>query len=190
MDRGGRVLSVNSAAQSIFHQLAIYDGFETDLSSSGEMSAALGYIARQLRAIFGNRDETSIDAAQPVVRIYSHRSGVMLRMRGFITNLGKNGGHLAVMIEPGETNSLLRQRLSARYQLSRRQADVLMLLRSGASNKQIAELLATSRSALKSSLGELRLKLDLSDRCSLRDIAPVISLNSLRANGPTTVGAT
>jgi transposase/DNA-binding NarL/FixJ family response regulator len=178
MDRAGKALSLNSAAQSLFHQFAMYDGLETGLSNRGEISAALCYVARLLQAIFGNRDETSIEAGQPVVRIYSHRSGATLRLRGFASDLGENGGHLTVLIELGETAALQRQRLSARYQLSRRQADIMMLLRSGANNKQIAERLATSRSALKSSLRELRLKLDLSDRSSLREVAAARSLAS------------
>ncbi|MBV8362525.1 MAG: hypothetical protein JO189_32030 [Deltaproteobacteria bacterium] len=178
MDRGGKVLSMNSAAQSLFHQFAMYDGLETGLSNRGEISAALRYIARMLQAIFGNCDETSIEAGQPFVRIYSHRSGATLRLRGFASDLGENGGHLTVLIELGETAALQRQRLSARYQLSQRQADILMLLRSGANNKQIAERLGMSPSALKSSLRELRLKLDLSDRSSLREVAAARSFMS------------
>jgi DNA-binding NarL/FixJ family response regulator len=46
-----------------------------------------------------------------------------------------------------------------------------MLLRRGASNRQIAERLGTSSSALKSSFRELRFKLDLSDQPSLRQFA-------------------
>jgi len=181
MDRAGTVLSLNSAAHSLFHQFAMYDGLETDLSNSSETSAALRYIARLLQAIFGNRDDTSIETVQPIVRIYSHRSGATLRLRGFASDLGENGGHLTVLIELGETAALQRQRLSARYQLSQRQADIMMLLRSGTNNKLIAEQLGTSSSALKSSLRELRLKLDLSDRSSLREVAVTRSLVSGRS---------
>jgi hypothetical protein len=53
----------------------------------------LRYITRQLRVIFGNKDETSIEAGQPIVRIYSHRSGAILRLRGLVSDLGENGGH-------------------------------------------------------------------------------------------------
>ena len=98
----------------------------------------------------------------------------ILRLRGFASDLGENGGHFTVLIELGETENLLQQRLSSRYQLSWRQARLLMLLRGGASNKEIAERLDASRSALKSSLRELRLKLDLKDQSSLCEFARVI----------------
>lgn len=175
MDRAGKVLSVNRAAQSLFGQFAMYEGRGTELSRDGGISAALCYIASQLRAIFGHRDDISVEAEQPVIRIYSHRSGGMLRLRGFVSDLGDNRGHLTVLIELGETESLMRQRLASRYQLSRRQAELLMLLRRGVGNKEIAKGLSVSPSALKSALRELRLKLDLSDRTSLREFARVIS---------------
>ncbi|MBV8054772.1 MAG: helix-turn-helix domain-containing protein [Deltaproteobacteria bacterium] len=184
MDRTGRVLSLNKAANALFRQFAIYDNWGTRVAANGGLSAALRYIARQLRAIFGNRDETSIEAGQPVVRIYSHRSGAILRLRGLISDLGENGGHFTVLIELGETESLLRLRLSSRYQLSRRQAELLMLLRRGINNKEIAERLDAGRLALKSSLRELRLKLALSDRTSLREFARVISPYSMSAPPP------
>jgi DNA-binding CsgD family transcriptional regulator len=102
------------------------------------------------------------------------KSTRILHLRGLASDLGENGGHFTVLFELEETENLLQQRLSSRYQLSRRQAKLLMLLRGGASNKEIAERLDASRSALKSSLRELRLKLDLKDHSSLREFARVI----------------
>jgi DNA-binding CsgD family transcriptional regulator len=174
MNRDGKVLSMNRAAQSLFLQFAIYDGWRTDLSRDGGLSAALCYIASQLRSIFGHREETSLEAGQPVVRIYSHCSGAILRLRGFVSDLGANHGHVTVLIELGETENLLRERLASCYQLSRRQVELLMLLRRGVGNKEIARRLCVSAPALKSSLRELRLKLDLSDLSSLREFARVI----------------
>jgi hypothetical protein len=133
MDRDGKVLSINRAARSLFHQFAIYDGRGTGFSINRGLSEEFGRIAHQLRIIFGRRDETCIEAPQPIVKIYSHRSGATLRLHGFASDLSEHGGHFTVLIELGETENLLRQRLSARYHLSQRQAELLMLLRRGAS---------------------------------------------------------
>ena len=72
MDRAGKVLSINKAEQSLFHQFARYDGCETESAIDGGLSEAFDYMARQLRVIFGNRDDTCIETRQPIVRIYSH----------------------------------------------------------------------------------------------------------------------
>jgi DNA-binding NarL/FixJ family response regulator len=80
-------------------------------------------------------------------------------------------GIFSILIELGETEHLLRRRLAIRYALSPRQAELLMPLRHGANRGQIAELLQMSPSALKASLRELRLKLDLSDSVALRRFA-------------------
>jgi len=174
MDCTGKVLSINRAAQSLFHQFSIYEGSGIGSAVKGGLSQTFDHIARQLRVIFGNQDQACLDAQQPIIRIYSHCSGATLRLRGFASDVTENGGHFTVLIELGETEQLLRQRIAARYNLSRRQAELLMLLRRGTNNKEIAELLSASRSALKSSLRELRLKLDLGGGSSLREVARLI----------------
>jgi transposase/DNA-binding CsgD family transcriptional regulator len=178
MDYAGRVLSVNRMAQSVFRQFAVYDGWTTATAHDDAPSAPFSYIACQLRAIFGSREEINLDAEQPVARIYSHGSGAMLRLRGFISDLGDSRGHFTVLIELGETESLLRQRLLSRYRLSQRQADLLMFLRQGVGNRDIARRLSIRPPALKSSLRELRFKLDLPGRSSLREFARSIAARS------------
>jgi transposase/DNA-binding CsgD family transcriptional regulator len=168
MNWRGKVLSLNGAAKALFRQFAIYDNRGAGISANRGFSEALSHIARELRVIFGSRDELSIGADQPVVRMYAHRSGAILRLRGFLSDSGENSGHFTVLIELGETETLLRQRLSSRYRLSARQAELLMLLRKGASTKEMGERLDASASALKASLRELRLKLDLPDQSSLQ----------------------
>jgi DNA-binding CsgD family transcriptional regulator len=107
--------------------------------------------------------------------MYAHRSGAILRLRGFLSNSGENNGHFTVLIELGETETLLRQRLSSRYRLSARQAELLLLLRNGATTKEMGERLDAGVSALKASLRELRLKLDLPDQPSLQKFARLVS---------------
>ena len=130
--------------------------------------------AQQLRAIFGNQEDISVEAQQPIVRLYSHRSGAVLRLQGFAC-AAENSAHFTVLIELGETDDLLRERLRIRYYLSQRQSDLLMLRRRGWNNRQIAARFGTSPSALKSSLRELRLKLDLPDGASLRGFSGALS---------------
>jgi transposase/DNA-binding CsgD family transcriptional regulator len=179
MDRTGKVLSINKAAQSLFYQFAIYDGNTTGFVANDRLSETLTHIARQLRMIFGQRDETCIEAQQPIVRIFSHRSGASIRLQGFASDLSEHDGHFTVLIEMGENENVLRQRISARHQLSHRQTELVMLLRHGASSRQIVKQLGISSSALKSSLRELRFKLEINGQPSLREFARVISPYSM-----------
>jgi DNA-binding CsgD family transcriptional regulator len=76
---------------------------------------------------------------------------------------------------------LLRQRLAARYGLSPRQTELLMLLRRNSTNAEVANGLQARPAALKSLARELRLKLDRSDQGSLREFARGISAYSMSA---------
>jgi transposase/DNA-binding CsgD family transcriptional regulator len=169
MDRSGKVLSLNRAAHSIFRQFALYDGWGSKSSIDDNVETLSCRMASRLRAVFDNYDSAA-EADAPVVRIYSHRSGATLRLRGYASDLG-NGELFCVLIELGETEYLLRRRLALRYALSPRQAELLMLLRRGANTNHMAEALGSSSSGLKSLLRELLLKLDLHDTAALRRFA-------------------
>ena len=175
MNWTGKVLSLNGAAKALFRQFALYDDSGAGISANSGFSEALSHLARELRAIFGSRDELSIRADQPTVRMYAHRSGAILRLRGFRSDSGENRGHFTVLIELGETDTLLRQRLSSRYRLSARQAELLILLRDGVSTTEMGTRLDASASALKASLRELRHKLDLPDQPALQKFARLVS---------------
>jgi transposase/DNA-binding CsgD family transcriptional regulator len=182
MDRAGKVLSLNRAAYSLFFNFAHYNDLDIKAFTSGKLSAALTYIAHQLRTIFGNYDDASAEASVPLVRMYAHRTGAVLRLRGFASSLAANSAHLTVLIELGETENLLRQRLTVRYALSPRQAELLMLLRRNASTREVADRLQARPAALKSLMRELRLKLDLPDQRSLREFARALSAYSMSAH--------
>jgi DNA-binding CsgD family transcriptional regulator len=181
MDRAGKVLSLNRAAHSLFFNFALYDDLGAKAFTSGKLSAALTYVAHQLRTILGSYDDASAAASVPLLRMYSHRSGAVMRLRGFASNLIGDSGHLTVLIELGETESLLRQRLAARYGLSPRQTELLILLRRGVSTREAADRLQARRAALKSLMRELRLKLDLPHQRSLSEFARNISAYSMAA---------
>src|SRR5262249_2056465 len=108
MNWAGKVSSLNGAAKALFRQFAIYGNWGLGISAKRESSEALRHIAGELRAIFGARDELSIGADQPMVRMYAHRSGAILRLWGFLSDSGENNGHFTVLIELGETETLLR----------------------------------------------------------------------------------
>ncbi|MBV8773755.1 MAG: hypothetical protein JO166_15720 [Deltaproteobacteria bacterium] len=169
MNREGKVLSLNETAYSIFKQFAIYDNWGSRVSTNDELRTQLGYVAKVLHDIFGDNQQIAAEACTPITKIYAHRAGATLRLRGFVSNL--IGGHFTVLIELGETETLLRYRLTARYGLSRRQTEILMLLRHDTTTREMASRLQIGASALKSSLRELRLKLDLPDLASLREFA-------------------
>jgi DNA-binding CsgD family transcriptional regulator len=175
MDRAGKVLSLNRGAHAIFNHFALCDGLSVKPFLQGQLDDALNYIARQLRAIFNASDEITAEAKVPLVRLHSHHSGLTLRLRGLVSNWPQDSAHITVLIEVGEPENLLRQRMAARYALSPRQAELFMLLRHGGTGSEIATRLQIQPSALKSSLREMRLKLELPDLPSLRKFARAIS---------------
>jgi DNA-binding CsgD family transcriptional regulator/PAS domain-containing protein len=179
INHAGKVLSLNRAAHSIFNHFALCDGLSANAFIKGEFNSALDYIARQLQTIFGASDENAAGAEAPLVRLYSHHSGLSLRLRGLVSELPHDRAHITVLIEAGEPETLFRQRLTARYGLSRRQAELLVLVRRGANAREIAQRLQTGPAALKSSLRELRLKLDLPNLSSLREFARTMSAYSM-----------
>jgi DNA-binding CsgD family transcriptional regulator len=181
MDGTGKVLSLNGVAQSLFLDFALNDDSGDTALINGKLGASLNYIANQLGAIFGNHSDASAKANVPLVRMYSHRSGATLRLRGFASDLVGAGGHLTVLIELGEPENLLRKRLAVRYGLSPRQTELLMLLRRNAPGAEVAARLGAGQSALKSLARELCLKLELPDRRSLREFAQTISPHSMAA---------
>jgi len=65
MNWTGKVLSLNGAAKALLRQFAIYDNWGAEISASSGFSEALSQIARELRAIFGSREELSVGAGQP-----------------------------------------------------------------------------------------------------------------------------
>jgi transposase len=179
MNRAGKILSLNRAARSIFSHFALCDGFSANDFIKRNLYGALNYIAHQIQVIFDVTDDVTAQAEVPLVRLYSHRSGLTLRLRGLVSYLPADGANITVLIEVGEPGRLFLQRLVARYALSERQAELLWLLRQGASGREISAQLQTRRSSLKSSLRELRLKLDLPDLPSLREFARTISAYSM-----------
>src|SRR5260370_41407160 len=84
MDFEGRVIALNKEAERLFHQIGIFDGLRADRFALS-VRQALDYVARTMRAIFLSSGETE-EVAAPTARIYSHWTGIALRLRGFITD--------------------------------------------------------------------------------------------------------
>ncbi len=123
-----------------------------------------------MRAIFLSPGETE-KIAVPATRIYSHWTGIALRLRGFITDSSLGQKYFTVLIEQGELEEHRRQRVMFRYGLSLREAELLRLLGSGLATSDIAERMAISTGTVKTNSGRLADKLASPGLAALRAFA-------------------
>jgi DNA-binding CsgD family transcriptional regulator len=128
MTLDGRVLALNDHARSIFEQIGVFNRIPVDAFGAQSLKDGLDYVARVLRSIFFERGEPSFELDSPVARIYAHASGMVLKLRGFLTDGEPDRRYFTVIAEKGETEHHRLQRLMYRYGLSRREAELLLRL--------------------------------------------------------------
>lgn len=89
MDRGGRPIAMDAAARLIFQQMGVFDGVAADAFAARPVRDALDYVSHTLNNIFHEPCGSST-AAAPVYRLYHHRTGIVLKLRG-VQMLGSEG---------------------------------------------------------------------------------------------------
>ena len=169
MSLKGKVLALNQAAARLFHQLGVLDGLRADAFTI-QISQGLEYIARTVRTIFHDR-ENSAHTGAPAARIFSHASGITLCLRGFVTERNRGKECVVVLVEQGELEQHRRQRIMYRYGLSPREAELLTLLGSGLSSRDIAARMGVGKGTIKTYANRIADKLDLRSLLALRQFA-------------------
>jgi transposase len=167
VSRSGRVMSVSAQARSLFLELGAFDGVEQDAFISGPTREATDYIAAILRDIFFR--EGSAPGEAPVARLYNHRSGFALRLRGIATE--SDDGCFTILVERVVSPQSECQRLRFRYALNEREATVLMMLGKRMSDKEVAAQLSISPSTVRQYLRQLASKLAVSGQSGVRSFA-------------------
>jgi len=167
VSRSGRVLSVSEVARSLFVELGAFDGVEQDAFMSGRTREATDYIAAILRDIFFR--EGSAPAEAPVARLYNHRSGFVLRLRGIATE--SDDACFTILVERVVSPQSECQRLRFRYGLSEHEATVLTLLQKRLSDKELATQLGISPGTVRQYLRQLASKLGVSGQSAVRRFA-------------------
>lgn len=165
---GGRVQALSPRARSIFQQIGIFDREPADPFSAQSMRAALDYVARILRTVFFAPDGPPPEFDSPVVRIFAHASGLVLKLRSFLTNGDCQHRYFTVIIEQGETAEHRLRRLMYRYGLSRRETEVLLRLNGAPlTYHEIAATMGLSKETVKTYFKRIAEKLDLHGRTEL-----------------------
>ncbi len=163
-----------TTARQMFFAMGVFDGLSYDAFSAGRIHQSLEYIARTLRGIFETCDRSEPEAAAAPVRIFTHHSGLTLRLRGMRTE-GEGGQRsFTVLVEQGELEEHRERRLMARYGLRRDQLAMVRMVGKDLRPREIAARLAISPSKLKNSLQRLTERLGLGDRMKLREFAAQI----------------
>jgi DNA-binding CsgD family transcriptional regulator len=171
MDSDGRTIAADERARAFFGHL---ERFDVELSaglSKFRQRDALQYIAHVLNRVFSKDGEPEAATASPVVRLYSHWSGVVLRLRGVLTQGVEGKNYFIVIVEQGELEDHRQHRLRFRWGLSAREFQILAGLANGRMPNEMAQHMNLQRDTLKSYMQRLVEKLDLLDFAALRAFA-------------------
>ena len=146
----------------------MFDRIPSDIFGAQSVKAGLDYVARILRSIFFDRGEPSFELDSPVARVYAHASGMVLKLRGFLTNGDSEHRYFTVIAEQGETEAHRLQRVMYRNGLSRREPELMLWLRSAPPTcHDIAAAMEVSAETVKTCFKRIVEKLDLHGRTGL-----------------------
>jgi DNA-binding CsgD family transcriptional regulator len=158
MDRAGALVAMDSAAELIFSQAAAFNGRPGRLDEIAKVG-----LSEVHRLTLSALDPNSA-ARPPVVRILSHWSGAIALLRGTIA-IGSDGQEfITVLVQRGETKELYRRRMTIRWGLSEREAEVLSFVAQGKTNPEVAIILGISRLTVKKHLERVFLALGVETR--------------------------
>jgi DNA-binding CsgD family transcriptional regulator len=179
MDRGGKPIAMDATARLIFQQMGVFDGVRADAFASRPVCDALDYVSHTLKNIFHEPEGGSSTADAPVYRLYHHRTGIVLKLRG-VQMLGFEGpGYITVLIERGETLESRRLRLLIRWGLSAREAQVLSLIAAAKTGPEISILLRISYDTVRKHTSRILEKLGVETRTAAAAVA--LSTGSLES---------
>ena len=179
LDRAGKPVAMDAEARLIFQQMAVSDGVRADAFASRPVRDALDYVSRTLKNIFSEPDGRSLTAATPVYRLYHHRTGIVLRLRGVQMLSPEGREYTTVLIERGETFGSRRLRLLIRWGLSEREAQVLSLIAAAKTGPEISILLGISHDTVRKHTSRILEKLGVETRTAAA--AAALSATSLES---------
>ena len=171
----GKLLAIDPDARLILQQLGVLDGVTIDQFTPAPVRDGLAYVSRTLAKIFHGAD--SEHAGAPVYRLYQHWSGIVLKLRGVQMMAADGREYITVLVERGETAAVRRRRMSARWGLSEREAQVLSFIGEGKTGPEIALLLAISHDTVRKHTSKILDKLEVETRTAAARLALDAPLN-------------
>ena len=182
LDRGGKPIAMDATARLIFQQMGVFDGVAADAFASRPVRHALDYVSNTLNNIFHEPEGSSSTADAPVYRLYHHRTGVVLKLRGVQMLSSEGPEYSTVLIERGETFESRRRRLLIKWALSEREAEVLSLIAAAKTGPEIAILLRISHDTVRKHTSRILGKLGVETRTAAAAMA--LSANSFDGVAP------
>jgi DNA-binding CsgD family transcriptional regulator len=171
MDRGGKPIAMDATARLIFQQMGVFEGVAADAFASRPVRYALDYVSHTLNNIFHKPEGGSSTADAPVYRLYHHRTGIVLKLRGVQMLSSEGLEYSTVLIERGETFKSRRRRLQIRWGLSEREANVLSLIAEAKTGPEIAILLYISHDTVRKHTSHILEKLGVETRAAAASVA-------------------
>ena len=179
MKPNGDVVALDNRARSIFHKIGVFDDLSADAFAQSQVKSSLQYIAKILCAVFFEKQPTAFELDSPVVRIYSHRTGVALKLRGYLTFGDPDQHCFTVIVEEGETAELRHKRIMYRYGVSRREVELLGLVAARERAAEIAARMSVTTETARTYLKRLTDKLELTGRRALVEFAQTLTRQRL-----------
>jgi DNA-binding CsgD family transcriptional regulator len=164
LDERGRPIALDGAAQLIFQQLDVLDRGSASSLDSVAIRDGLACVSRMLGEILHGTESESERACVPVYRIYHHWTGIALKLRGVQMMASDGREYTTVLVERGEDAQNRRRRMSARWDLSQRESQVLSLVGDGKTGPEIATLLAISHDTVRKHTSKILDKLGVETR--------------------------
>jgi DNA-binding CsgD family transcriptional regulator len=164
MDSNGKLLAIDPDARLLLQQLGVLDGLTIDQFAPAPVRDGLAHVSRILAEIFRGTNPDAERAGAPVYRIYQHWTGIVLKMRGVQMIATDGREYITVLLERGETADARRMRASARWGLSRREAQILSFIGDGKTGPEIALILAISHDTVRKHTGKVLEKLGVETR--------------------------
>jgi len=172
----GRVIAIDQAARSIFTRLAILEGCGTNLLMNQKIAPMLNYIARTLDEVLQLRSAVVTNSGPPSRCLFFHRTGITLKLGGFIQEGDAGSLYYNVMVEVGELAEHRRKRVSIRYGLSPRETDLLRILGENYRGTEAALEAGIAPATLHKYVREMTEKLGLCGSAQLRQFSRQLRL--------------
>jgi DNA-binding CsgD family transcriptional regulator len=172
----GRVLAIDQAARSIFTRLAILEGCGMNLLMNQRIAPMLNYIARTLEEILQLRSAVVTNSGAPSRCLFFHRTGITLKLGGFVQEGDAGALYYNVMVEVGELAEHRRKRVSIRYGLSPRETDLLRILGENYRGTEAALEAGIAPATLHKYVREMTEKLGLRGSAQLRQFSRQLRL--------------
>jgi DNA-binding CsgD family transcriptional regulator len=183
LDRQCRVFAIDPEAQAILAELCALDGRPANGVAGDGIRSNLAYVTELVAQMFGARGESSQDYEVPALRVWTHRTGITVRLRGFALNGDSDSRHFVAFLERGELETYRRQRVMLRWGLSPLECEILRFLAHGRRGRELAADIGIAPGTLKTHLSRLVEKTAVCSYAELRDFSVKLLTTPSMASG-------